>query len=96
MDALAGIDQILAQHSTRCSSDGDCKIVDTSLPCQSSCGGAIVARDEMALRRDLDRYAAGICPTLPVNCGFGPSCAQVAGARCMDGTCRPVVAGMGQ
>ena len=96
IDALTGVDEIVARHATLCSVDGDCLILDTSLSCQDSCGGAILASHATAFAKDLDQYATSLCPTLPVNCGLAPSCALVTGARCMDGTCRPVVAGMGQ
>jgi putative component of membrane protein insertase Oxa1/YidC/SpoIIIJ protein YidD len=64
-------------------------VVDTSLPCQEDCGGAILAAQAAAFRSELDQYATGICPTLPATCGFGPSCAALTRARCAIGTCRP-------
>jgi hypothetical protein len=93
MDALTGVSHIVARHATICSVDADCLLVDTSLPCQDNCAGAILVGHAGAFRSELDRYAAGICPTLPATCGFGPSCAAPIQARCANGACRPAFAG---
>jgi hypothetical protein len=95
IDALTGVSAIVAQHATSCSVDGDCIVVDTSLPCQDSCASTVLTARAVAFRSELDQYATSVCPTLPLTCGFGPSCAQVTEARCLAGTCRPVLAAMG-
>jgi len=94
IDALSVVAEIVSHHAMPCSVDGDCMILNTSLPCQENCQGAVVAAQATAFAKELDDYATSICATLPMECGLGPSCAQVTGARCMDGTCLAAVAGM--
>jgi len=93
IDALSGLSQVIARHTSVCSVDGDCAIVDVSLPCQDNCGNAVLAASVAAFESELDQYATSVCPTLPQNCGFAPSCAPITRASCVNGTCRPVLQG---
>jgi hypothetical protein len=90
IDALSGLSDVVARHANACNVDRDCVIVDTSLPCQDDCGSGILAANVAAFEAELNQYATSVCPTLPMNCGFAPSCARIARAGCVNGTCRPV------
>jgi hypothetical protein len=93
VNALVAISEVVARHATVCNVDGDCALVNASLPCQDNCETAVLAANVPAFKAELDEYGARACPTLPSGCGFSPSCAQIARARCESGRCRPAVVG---
>jgi hypothetical protein len=95
IDALAAVWEMAARFASVCGADGDCAIVDASLKCQVGCGSAVLAAQVATFESERNLYADGICPTLPMGCGFAPSCVEVT-ARCMNGTCRPAFAQAGR
>lgn len=92
---LQDVSNLVTRYASVCSVDVECIVVETSLPCQELCSTGILTEHRSTFKQDLAQYASRICPALPVNCGIAPECAPLVGARCMNGICRPVPAGMG-
>jgi hypothetical protein len=90
VDALNAVWNMAGRYATVCAADGDCAMVDASLPCQDGCRSAVLAAKLAAFESERTQYATSVCPTLPTNCGLAPSCAEMT-PRCTNGVCRAVL-----
>jgi hypothetical protein len=94
LEGIAGeVLSLSLQHASGCVQDSDCVLVSLSISCLDNPCDMPVLREEVAsFSADLSEYEAETCPSAPTTCGMSGNCAALAGAACVSGVCRPVVA----
>jgi hypothetical protein len=93
LGTLARISELVGQAQRGCRSDEQCTLVSLEISCQAGCQGAVLASQAGRFREQLAAFDRDACRKADPSCGISPTCAAVEGAVCVEGSCRPRLAG---